>query len=147
NAGMNGILAGLYCDEEAVASMHGAGVGARVTIPVGNKRSLAHLGRNADPLPLDGTVLALSDGWYTISGPTYTGQRACMGRSAVLDIGAARLVVTERTHEPWDLGVVESLGQDPREARFLILKSRMYCRPVFVPISACLVECDSPVAI
>src|SRR5690606_32507684 len=135
-----GILAGLYCDPEAVGRMHDAGVGARLTLPVGNKRSLEHLGRKAAPPMLEGTVAALSDGWYTITGPTYTGQRACMGRSAVLDIGAARLVVTERTHEPWDLGVFESLGQDPREARFLILKSRMYCRPDYVPISPDLVQ-------
>lgn len=144
DTGMHGILAGLYCDPEAVGRMHEAGVGARVTLPVGNKLSLAHLGRDAHPVTMEGTVLALSDGWYTITGPTYTGQRACMGRSAVLDIGPARLVITERTHEPWDLGVFESLGQDPRGARYLLLKSRMYCRPVFVPISAALVECDSP---
>ncbi|MFP3663157.1 MlrC C-terminal domain-containing protein, partial [Burkholderia sp. SIMBA_043] len=61
----------------------------------------------------------------------------------VLDIGVATLVVTERTQEPWDLGVFESVGIDPRRARFLLLKSRMYCRPVFVPIAAALVECDS----
>jgi microcystin degradation protein MlrC len=66
-----------------------------------------------------------------------------MGRTAVLDIGSATLVITERTHEPWDLGVFESVGIDPRRARFLLLKSRMYCRPVFVPIAAALVECDS----
>jgi microcystin degradation protein MlrC len=89
-------------------------------------------------------VRALTDGEYVITGPTYTGQRACMGRSAVFDIGAAQIVVTERTHEPWDLGTFESVGLDPRRARFLLLKSRMYCRPVFVPISAGLVECDSP---
>ena len=143
-AGMEGILAGLYCDPESVAAMHQAGVGATLSLPVGNKQSLAHLGRHTEPVPLTGKVLAVSDGWYTITGPTYTGQRACMGRSAVLDIGPARLVLTERTHEPWDLGVFESLDQDPRQARFLLLKSRMYCRPVFVPISAGLVECDSP---
>ncbi|MER1967928.1 M81 family metallopeptidase [Castellaniella sp. GW247-6E4] len=142
--GLEGILAGLYCDPRAVDALHQAGVGAAVALPVGNKQSLERIGRQARPMALQGTVLALSDGWYTITGPTYTGQRACMGRSAVLDIGAARLVLTERTHEPWDLGVFESLGQDPREARFLLLKSRMYCRPVFVPISAGLVECDSP---
>src|SRR3546814_16400293 len=60
---------------------------------------------------------------------------ACMGRSAVLDIGAAQLVITERTHEPWDLGVFESMGLAPRRARFVLVKSRMYCRPVFEPIS------------
>ncbi len=142
--GMEGILAGLYCDPEAVAAMHAAGQGATVSLPVGNKVSLAHLGRHEPPTTLTGKVLALSDGWYTITGPTYTGQRACMGRSAVLDIGPARLVLTERTHEPWDLGVFESLEQDPRNAPYLLLKSRMYCRPVFVPISDGLVECDSP---
>ncbi len=144
SAGMEGILAGLYCDPEAVAHMHEAGCGAKVVLNVGNKRSLAHLGRDAHPMSLEGTVLALSDGWYTITGPTYTGQRACMGRSAVLDIGPATLVLTERTHEPWDLGVFECLGQNPGDARYLLLKSRMYCRPVFIPISAGLVECDSP---
>ncbi|KAG1247349.1 hypothetical protein G6F65_020214 [Rhizopus arrhizus] len=66
-----------------------------------------------------------------------------MGRSAVLDIGAAKLVITERTHEPWDLGVFESMGLDPRQARFVLVKSRMYCRPVFEPISQALVECGS----
>ena len=66
-----------------------------------------------------------------------------MGRTAVLDIGRAVLVVTERTQEPWDLGVFERAGVDPQRARFLLLKSRMYCRPVFVPIAAALVECDS----
>src|SRR3546814_14300066 len=62
--GLEGILAGLYCDPEAVATLWDAGVGAAVTLPVGNKRSLAHIGRDTPPMPLKGTVLALSDGWY-----------------------------------------------------------------------------------
>ena len=36
------------------------------------------------------------------------------------------------------------VGLDPTAYRYLLLKSRMYCRPVFVPLSAGLVECDSP---
>jgi microcystin degradation protein MlrC len=119
-------------------------VGARVTLPLGNKRSLAALGIHARPMQVSGVVLAITDGEYVITGPTYTGMRVGMGRTAVLDLGDARVVVSEQTHEPWDLGVFESVGQDPRLARFLLLKSRMYCRPVFVPISDGLVECDSP---
>lgn len=144
DAGLSGIVAGLYCDPEAVAAMIEAGQGARVELPVGNKLPIPTIGRPAKPVTLTGTVRAITDGSYVITGPTYTGQTVCMGRSAVLDIGAAQLVVTERTHEPWDLGVFESLGIDPREARFILVKSRMYCRPVFVPISCALVECDSP---
>jgi microcystin degradation protein MlrC len=140
--GLEGVVSGPLCDPEAVAALHAAGVGATVTLPVGNKLASEAV-RPQPPLTVTGVVRALTDGEYTISGPTYTGQRAFMGRAAVLDLGAATLVVTERTHEPWDLGVFESVGVDPRRARFLLLKSRMYCRPVFVPIAAALVECDS----
>jgi microcystin degradation protein MlrC len=143
-AGLEGIVAGLYCDPDAVETLTRAGVGAEVELPVGNKRPIDSIGRPARPVALRGTVRALTNGEYVITGPTYTGQLVCMGRSAVLDIGAARLVITERTHEPWDLGVFRSLGVEPTEARYILVKSRMYCRPVFVPISSALVECDSP---
>ncbi|WP_321898525.1 M81 family metallopeptidase [Paraburkholderia heleia] len=140
--GLTGMVSGPLCDPQAVAALIEAGVGARVTLGVGNKLAREGAAPRA-PFMATGVVRAITDGEYVITGPTYTGQRAYMGRAAVLDIGAATLVVTERTHEPWDLGVFESVGIDPRRARFLLLKSRMYCRPVFVPIAAALVECDS----
>ena len=96
------------------------------------------------PAQLRGVVRRLSDGKYIVSGPIYNGMECHMGRSALLDIGTAQIVVTEQTHEPWDLGVFHCVGVDPTKARYLLLKSRMYCRPVFVPLSAGLVECDSP---
>jgi microcystin degradation protein MlrC len=140
--GLTGIVTGPLCDPEAVAALAAAGVGETVTLEVGNKLS-GGAARPRAPVRLTGVVRALTDGEYVISGPTYTGQRAYMGRAAVLDTGAARIVLSERTHEPWDLGVFESVGIDPRRVTFLILKSRMYCRPVFVPIAQGLVECDS----
>ncbi|MGI4858631.1 MAG: M81 family metallopeptidase [Janthinobacterium lividum] len=140
--GLDGIVVGPICDAAAVATLGAAGVGATVTLPVGNKLS-GGAARPRTPVTLTGVVRALTDGEYVISGPTYTGQRAHMGRAAVLDTGTARVLLTERTHEPWDLGVFESVGIDPRRATFLLLKSRMYCRPVFVPLAAALVECDS----
>ncbi len=140
--GLEGMVSGPLCDPEAVGILQAAGVGATVTLAVGNKMTGKAV-RPRPPLTVTGVVRALTDGEYTISGPTYTGQRAFMGRTAVLDTGSATLVLTERTHEPWDLGVFESVGVDPRRARFLLLKSRMYCRPVFAPIAAALVECDS----
>ena len=57
------------------------------------------------PLRLTGKVQAISNGEYTISGPIYTGTRCFMGRTVLFDISAARIVVTEQTQEPWDLGV------------------------------------------
>ncbi|WP_044043736.1 M81 family metallopeptidase [Caballeronia insecticola] len=140
--GLDGIVVGPLCDPDAVAKLYAAGEGARVTLGIGNKlASVASRGKL--PLEVTGVVRALTNGEYIISGPTYTGQRAYMGRAAVIETQNARILLTERTHEPWDLGVFESVGIDPRSARFLILKSRMYCRPVFVPLSGGFVECDS----
>jgi microcystin degradation protein MlrC len=141
--GLEGIGVGPLCDPEAVAQLIAAGEGARATVALGNKVSLAGIGRENAPVRLTGTVRAICDGEYVITGPTYTGQRASMGRTVLFDIGAARIVVTERTQEPWDIGVFECAGLDPRRERFLLLKSRMYCRPVFEPLAAALVECDS----
>jgi len=141
--GLEGIGVGPLCDPEAVAELIAAGEGARATVALGNKVSLAGIGRENAPVRLTGTVRSICDGEYVITGPTYTGQRASMGRTVLFDIGAARIVVTERTQEPWDIGVFECAGLDPRRERFLLLKSRMYCRPVFEPLAAALVECDS----
>lgn len=142
--GMEGMAVGPLCDPQAVAQMFDAGAGAEIEIALGNKRSLEHLGMDKQPLILRGTVRQLSDGKYVVSGPIYNGMECHMGRTALLDIGAAQIVVVEQTHEPWDLGVFHCAGLDPTKFSFLLLKSRMYCRPVFVPLSAGLVECDSP---
>ncbi len=139
---LEGVVSGPLCDPQAVAALMAAGVGSTLTVTIGNKVASSAVA-SKPPVAVTGVVRALTDGEYVISGPTYTGQRAFMGRAAVLDTGTVKLVMTERTHEPWDLGVFESVGIDPRRARFLLLKSRMYCRPVFVPIAAALVECDS----
>lgn len=145
-AGLDGIAMGPLCDPEAVATLWAAGAGARVTLPLGNKRAMPALGLVKTPPVLSGTVRALSDGQYTVTGPIYTGQRCQMGRTVLFNIGAAQIVVTEQTQEPYDLGVFGCVGLDVTRRpgpRFLLLKSRMYCRPVFGPLSAALVECDS----
>ncbi|GJD57045.1 M81 family metallopeptidase [Methylobacterium dankookense] len=141
-AGLDGLVAGPICDPEAVAALYAAGAGAAAEIRLGNRIALPGFPPQA-PLALAGRVATLGDGSYVVTGPTYTGQRFSMGRAAVLDTGRARVLVTEEPHEPWDLAIFTGIGIDPRAARFLILKSRMYCRPVFEPIARAVVECAS----
>jgi microcystin degradation protein MlrC len=142
--GLQDIAVGPLCDAQAVSTLIEAGIGANVSVALGNKVALIQLGIVKQPMLVQGTVRAISDGEYTVSGPIYTGQRCCMGRTVWLDIGVAQIVVTELPHEPWDLGVFDCVGLNPRLHRFLLLKSRMYCRPVFEPLAQALIECDSP---
>jgi microcystin degradation protein MlrC len=126
--GMSGIGVGPLADAATVAQAFAAGAGSRIRVSLGNK------------VPQG---LPLGDGRFRISGPIYTGETWAMGRTAVLAHEAFTAVVSERPMEPLDLAVFESVGVDPRAFDWLLLKSRMYCRPTFVPIAAGLVECDS----
>lgn len=141
--GITNIGVGPLCDPESVEAMFRAGQGATVTLALGNKRALASLGVSKTPVTMTGQVKQLSNGEYVISGPTYRGMKCSMGRTALLACGDIEIVVTENTHEPWDLGVFTCVGLDPGAKPYLLLKSRMYCRPVFFPIAKGYVECDS----
>ncbi len=143
DAGLSGIVAGPLCDPQAVTALWDQSPGEPVTVDVGNRVALNALGMHKTPLACQGRVLARSEGAFTVTGPIYTGQRLAMGRTVLFDIGPARLVITERRTEPYDPGVFRCVGIDPAEQAFLLLKSRMYCRPVFGPIARGLVECDA----
>ena len=141
--GLSGILAGPICDPRAVAQMAEAGMDSRITLNLGNGWALPKIGVHKPPLQLSGKVLNISDGKYVISGPTYNGMHCSMGKAAVLETEQALVLISEEPHEPWDMGVFTSMGLDPLRSQFLILKSRMYCRPVFEPIAKVVVECAS----
>jgi microcystin degradation protein MlrC len=140
---MSGIAMGPLWDPAAVATLIEAGLGASVTLALGNKTNLTAQSIDKTPLLLTGVVRAISDGCFRVTGPIYTGSMIDMGRTVLFDIGAARIVVTEQRTEPYDLGVFSCVGLDPLQADYLLLKSRMYCRPVYAPLSRAVVECDS----
>ena len=141
--GMSGIGVGPLADAATVAQAFAAGIGQRIKVSLGNKVPQGLPVSQPPPFECEVTVQALGDGRFRISGPIYTGETWAMGRTAVLQHEAFTAVVSERPMEPLDLAVFESVGVEPRGFDWLLLKSRMYCRPTFVPISAGLVECDS----
>ena len=141
--GMSGIGVGPLADSATVARAFAAGVGSRIKVSLGNKVPQGLPVPQAPPFQCEVTVRALGDGRFRITGPIYTGQLANMGRTAVVEADDATLVLTERPMEPLDLGVFTSAGVDPARCAHLILKSRMYFRPVFAPLASGMVLCDS----
>ncbi|MCH9012589.1 MAG: M81 family metallopeptidase [Proteobacteria bacterium] len=129
-------------DAAAVARLIEAGIGASVTLPFGGKIDMPAIGRRGAPLTVTGVVRQITDGEFTITGPMGTGTRAYLGRAVVLDTGGVEIVVIENNHEPYDLGCFRSLGIEPTEKRYLLLKSRIHYRAGFAPIARHIVECD-----
>jgi len=128
-------------DPAAVATMIDAGAGQHVRLALGGHTEMPSIGLGSAPLEVEGRVLTITDGEFVVTGPMYTGVRMHLGRTAVLDTGRAQIVVTERPHEPFDLGVFTHAGIDPRKKRYVMLKSRIHYRAGFKPIASHIVEC------
>jgi len=140
--GLENVAVGAIRDSEAVTQLIEAGVSNRVTVQLGGKMDMPAIGLSGAPLDVTGTVRVISDGKFIPRGPMYTGVEQNMGRTAVLDTGEIEIVVIERGHEPFDLGIFRSVGIEPTMKRYLLLKSRLHYRAGFLPITKHIVECD-----
>jgi len=140
--GLEDVAVFAICDPAAVREMIAAGVGNPVELKLGGKVAMPAIGRQGEPIEVKGRVRAVTDGRFKVRGPMATGTTINMGRTAVLDTGGVEIVVCERNTEPYDLGSFRSVGIEPTERRYLMLKSRVHYRAGFGPIARHIVECD-----
>jgi microcystin degradation protein MlrC len=139
--GLKDVAVGAICDPQAVNEMIGAGVGARVTVSLGGKTDSPAIKHRGMPLEITGFVRTITDGQFTITGPMATGVKVRLGKTVVLDSGTIQFIVIERRHEPMDLGLFRSVGIEPTQKKYLLLKSRLHYRAGFAPIARHIVEC------
>ena len=142
DAGLDDVAVAGVRDPEAVAAMAAAGVGAEVTLDLGGKTDMPSIGQRGAARRVQGRVKALTDGRWIVRGPMYTGVEVNTGPTALLQVGGAEIVVTSKHHEPWDLGIFTNNGVDPRERRYLLLKSRIHYRAGFAPLAKATIRCD-----
>ena len=138
---LDGVAIAPIRDPAAVATCIEAGVGQRVKLALGGRTAMPSIGLSGTPLAIEARVERITDGEFTITGPMYTGVRTYLGHTAVLDTGRAKIVVTSRPHEPFDVGVFTHAGIDPKAQRYIMLKSRIHYRAGFKPIASHIVEC------
>jgi microcystin degradation protein MlrC len=130
------------CDPEAVEEMALAGVGSRLTLSLGGKVDMPSIGLRGEPLEISGCVRALTDGDFVVTVAMARGTVESMGQTAVLDTGNVQIVVCSRNSEPFDLGCFRSVGIEPTQKKFLILKSRIHYRAGFRAIARHELLCD-----
>ncbi len=149
--GLNDVAMFGICDPDAIEAMTAAGVGNEITIDLGGKVDMPTIDRVGEPLRVTGRVTALTDGSFTITVPMGRGTQADMGPTGVLEIlavgdepaqGRVRVVVCSRNVEPWDPGCFRSVGIEPTEQQYLILKSRIHYRAGFSDISVRDIPCN-----
>jgi microcystin degradation protein MlrC len=141
--GLSNIAAGPFADPETVQKLIQVGLNQPVDIELGNKSGWTYRGVRKQALKLTGVVKAISDGQIKVTGPIFTGSILNMGPSVLFETDKVQIVISSERVEPYDIAIMTSLGIELESKTYVLLKSRMYCRPVFFPLSKGFVECDS----
>ncbi|MDN3563240.1 M81 family metallopeptidase [Paeniroseomonas aquatica] len=129
------------CDPEAVAACQAAGIGATVTLALGGKLPMPALPQSSRPLTVTGTVKTISAGTFVTKAGLSPGLKVYMGPTVVLDTGAVEIVLVTRQIEPVSPDMFRILGIEPRDKRYLAIKSRVHWRAALGPLAREIVEC------
>jgi microcystin degradation protein MlrC len=127
-AGLENVAAFAIYDPDAVQQAIAAGVGAPVTLSVGGKLKMPQIPGESPPLEIAGTVKTIASGRFRNKGPMGRGVLTDMGPSVVIDTGKVEVALISRHVEPSDLNCFYTLGIDPLQKRYVMLKSRVHWR-------------------
>jgi microcystin degradation protein MlrC len=139
--GLDDVAAFAIYDPAAVKQAIAAGVGAQATLSIGGKIAMPAIPDASPPLTVTGTVKSITNGRFKNRGPMGRGVQMDMGPSVVLDTGAVEIVLISRHVEPSDLNCLVSLGIDPMQKRYVMLKSRIHWRAGLGKFAKAVVEC------
>ena len=137
--GASGWVVALY-DPEAVAACAEAGIGARLTLPVGGKVDDEH----GTTLTVEGTVRTLHDGKFIETEVRHGGGRDWdQGLTAVLATSGGLLVLDSKRTPPMSFNQLRSVGIMPEQQEIFVAKGSVAPRAAYEPVSARIIEVDS----
>ncbi|MDZ7685955.1 MAG: MlrC C-terminal domain-containing protein [Gammaproteobacteria bacterium] len=131
-----------FYDPEVVRQMSAAGIGAEVTVNLGGKLPMPAIAEQSKPLTLTGEVKLLSNGKFKARVAMSRGLTIDMGPSAVLSLpNNVDVAIISRHVEPYDPECLRSLGMEPLNRRYVMLKSRIHYRVGFRDLARAVIEC------
>jgi microcystin degradation protein MlrC len=124
-------------DPAAAEAAHAAGVGATIRVSLGGRLDPS----SGEPIDVDATVVALSDGRYELRG---VGWQIDLGSSALLHIGSVDVVVTSGNQQVFDDGPFTIHGVDVRDRAIVALKSANHFREYYRRIARTIIPSLGP---
>jgi microcystin degradation protein MlrC len=128
---------GMINDAESAEACHAAGEGAKLALKLGGKSDGA-------PIELEATVLRLTDGRFTCTGPMSAGNPADLGATALIGLGPVKVIVVSRKMQAHDQALFRHIGVEPAEEAILALKSSVHFRADFQPIAQQVIVVAAP---
>jgi len=131
-----GVALGVLADAKAAAQAHAAGVGAQITVQLGESVPTWGGQFSDPPVTATATVRQLSDGNVTMKGPMGMGGSVTLGPSACLDIDGVLVAVSSKKTQMLDREFFRFLGIQPETMKVLVNKSSVHFRADFAPIAS-----------
>jgi microcystin degradation protein MlrC len=129
-----------FHDPDVVEMAYAAGVGARLSVQLGGRVSRAF----GEPVGFTGIVARLADGEFRNDGPMEAGLACSWGRSAVLQDGLLRVIVTQTCRSPNDPAWCRMHGIEPAELGLWCVKAKNHFRAAFASRLRHIIDVDSP---
>ena len=133
------VLGVLSCAETAKIA-HQAGVGAEITLGLGERSRLP----GHAPFHATFKVLKLGSGQFTATGPFYSGSCMQLGPMALLDVAGVRVAVSSRKQQCADQAMLHHVGVEPAAEKILALKSSVHFRADFQPLAHDVIVVAAP---
>jgi microcystin degradation protein MlrC len=130
----------VIADPEAVTAAEAVGVDGAFDGLVGGKVDRLH----GAAVRVQGRVQLLTDGRYRHTGSYMTGYETSMGRTAVIEAGGIKIVLTSLRTMPFDAGQLHSVGIESEAMRIIVAKSAIGWRAAYGSIAKQAITVDSP---
>jgi microcystin degradation protein MlrC len=133
-------VVGYFCDGEAAAAAHKAGVGATISIGLGGRSGP----EGVEPFPAAFRVDAVGDGRMRTTGAVSGGRDIELGPMALLTVGGVSVAVTTKRMQALDQAPFQHLGVEPKDQKILALKSTCHFRAEFEPMAEKVIVVIAP---
>ncbi|KPQ06627.1 MAG: hypothetical protein HLUCCA12_10095 [Rhodobacteraceae bacterium HLUCCA12] len=134
------VVFAFFHDPDLVAHAHALGEGAAISARLGG-RIAPQFGA---PVAFDGVVARLTDGHFRNTGPMERGMPVALGRTAVLQSGALKVVISETCQSANDPGWCDLHGIDLSQTALFCVKAKNHFRAAFAPHCGAIVTVDAP---
>jgi microcystin degradation protein MlrC len=133
-------VVGVLVDPEAAKAAHVVGIGGTLDFALGGKVFTA----GDPPFRATWTVVGLSDGHFTCTGPFYKNVQANLGPMAYLKTGGVGVIVSTNRMQAADQAMFRHIGCEPTAQKILVLKSSVHFRGDFTAIAEDIWVVEAP---
>ena len=89
-------------------------------------------------------VMALSQGEFTYDGPMYEGLSTTMGPSCYVKQDGVHVILVTKREQPFCTAFARTLGLDPKQMRYISVKSTAHFRAGFESWAGSIYVVDEP---